>query len=44
MMGKQLHGVYYNGNNLSSVNKKYATDSSWANKVYNWMEYLYNKL
>ncbi len=37
-------GKYYNGNTVSAVNKKYATDKNWANKVYSYMEYLYSKL
>lgn len=37
-------GKYYNGNTLSAVNKKYATDNKWADSVYTWMSYLYNKL
>lgn len=37
-------GKYYNGNTLSAVNKKYATDNKWADSVYAWMCYLYNKL
>lgn len=37
-------GKYYNGNTLSAVNKKYATDNKWADSVYTWMCYLYNKL
>jgi len=37
-------GTYYNGATLSGVNKKYATDKNWANGVYNFMKYLYNKL
>lgn len=37
-------GKYYNGNNLSGVNTKYATDKNWANSVYKYMQYLYNKL
>lgn len=37
-------GKYYNGNTLSGVNKKYATDKNWANSVYTWMKYLYNRL
>ena len=37
-------GRYYNGATLSGVNKKYATDKNWANAVYKWMSYLYNKL
>ena len=42
--GEVANGRYYNGNTLSSVNKKYASDSNWANAVYNHMKYLYNKL
>lgn len=42
--GEKASGKYYNGNNLAGVNKKYATDSKWANGVYNWMKYLYNRL
>ena len=42
--GEVATGKYYNGSTLSGVNKRYATDKNWANAVYNWMEYLYNKL
>lgn len=42
--GEKAVGTYYNGSNLSAVNKKYATDSNWANGVYKHMKYLYNKL
>ena len=37
-------GKYYNGNTLSAVNKKYATDKNWANAIYKHMQYLYNKV
>lgn len=37
-------GKYYNGNTVSAVNKKYATDKKWADSVYTWMCYLYNRL
>ena len=37
-------GTYYNGKTVSAVNKKYASDSGWANKVYSYMEYLYKKI
>ncbi|MCF0124505.1 MAG: G5 domain-containing protein, partial [Clostridia bacterium] len=37
-------GTYYNGATLTGINKKYATDENWANKVYEHMKYLYNKL
>lgn len=42
--GEIATGKYYNGATLAGVNKKYASDENWANSVYNWMEYLYNKL
>ena len=42
--GQVANGSYYNGNTLSAVNKKYATDKNWANGVYYHMQYLYNKL
>lgn len=42
--GEVANGRYYNGNTLAAVNKKYASDSNWANAVYNHMKYLYNKL
>lgn len=42
--GEQAVGTYYNGNTLTGVNIKYATDKNWANAVYIHMKYLYNKL
>lgn len=42
--GEVASGKYYNGNSISGVNKKYATDTNWANSVYAWMKYLYNRL
>ena len=42
--GESATGKYYNGNTVSAVNQKYATDKNWANKVYSYMEYLYSKL
>jgi len=42
--GEIASGKYYNGSTLSAVNKRYATDTNWANGVYKWMDYLYNKL
>ncbi len=42
--GFQADGKFYNGSNLSSINSKYASDKNWANSVYKWMQYLYNKL
>ncbi len=42
--GNKASGTYYNGPTLSGVNVRYATDKNWANGVYSWMKYLYNKL
>ena len=42
--GEQAIGTCYNGNTLTGVNTKYATDKNWANSVYKHMQYLYNKL
>lgn len=42
--GEKAVGTYYNGATLSGINKRYATDSNWANSVYNHLKYLYNKL
>lgn len=36
--------TYNNGPTLSGVNTRYASDENWANKVFNYMEYLYGKL
>lgn len=37
-------GTYYNGTTAKSVNIKYASDEAWADKVFNYMQYLYNRL
>ena len=37
-------GSYYNSPTLTGVNTRYASDKGWANKVYQHMQYLYNKL
>lgn len=42
--GQVASGKYYNGNTISGVNKKYATDPNWKNGVYKHMSYLYNKI
>lgn len=42
--GNVANGKFYNGNTLSSVNIKYASDKNWANSVYKWMQHLYNSL
>ena len=36
--------TYYNGPRLEDVNKRYASDEDWHEKVYSYMEYLYNRL
>ena len=40
---QKASGKYYNGNTLTAINKKYATDKNWANAVYKHMKYLYGK-
>lgn len=42
--GETAVGSYYQGSTISAVNKCYASDKNWANAVYKWMLYLYNKL
>lgn len=42
--GEQAIGTYYNGETLTGINNKYATDKNWANAVYTHMENIYNKL
>ena len=42
--GEVATGSYYNGATLTGVNTRYATDKNWANSVYKYMQYLYNKL
>ena len=42
--GETATGAYYNGNTISAVNKRYASDKNWGNNVYKWMQYLYNRL
>lgn len=37
-------GTYYRGSTVSSVNECYASDPNWANGVFKWMTYLYNRL
>ena len=37
-------GSFYNGTTIESVNKKYASDKTWHEKVVSYMEYLYDKL
>ena len=42
--GQLATGMYYNGPTLTGVNTRYATDKNWANAVFKWMTYLYNRL
>lgn len=42
--GNQASGKYYSGSSLSAINKKYASDSNWANSVFKYMQYLYGKV
>ena len=37
-------GAYYNGPTAADVNVRYASDVEWHNKIYKYMEYLYNRL
>ena len=37
-------GIYFNGTTAKSVNIRYASDENWADKVFSYMQYLYNKL
>lgn len=37
-------GRFYNGATLSGVNTRYASDENWHEKVFKYMEYLYDKL
>ncbi len=42
--GQIATGTYYNGPTLTGVNTRYASDKNWANSVFKWMTYLYNRL
>lgn len=42
--GETADGSYFNGPTLSGVNTRYASDSNWHEKVYSYMETLYNRL
>lgn len=37
-------GTYYNGTTVKAINVRYASDTNWSNKVYNYIQYLYNRL
>ena len=36
--------TYYNGPTIADVNIRYASDENWHEKVYSYMEMLYNRL
>lgn len=42
--GETAAAWYYNGPTLQGVNTRYASDTQWHTKVYNYMETLYNRL
>ena len=42
--GETAEGWYYNGPTVEGVNTRYASDENWHEKVYNYMEMLYNRL
>ena len=42
--GEIATGSYFEGATLTAVNTRYASDKNWANAVFKWMTYLYNKL
>lgn len=42
--GNVASGKFYGGSNLTAVNTRYASDKNWANAVYKWMQYFYNKI
>lgn len=42
--GEIAAGWYYNGPTLEGVNTRYASDKDWHNKVFNYMQMLYNRL
>ena len=42
--GETAEGWYYNGPTVEGVNTRYASDKNWHQKVYNYMEMLYNRL
>lgn len=37
-------GSYCNGTTISAVNMRYASDQNWGNKIFSYMQYLYNRL
>lgn len=41
---EKADACYYNGPTVTGVNTRYATDKNWANCVYKYMKYLYEKV
>ena len=37
-------GTYFSGSTIQAVNTRYASDPGWYEKVYGYMQYLYNRL
>ncbi len=42
--GEKALATYYNGPTIADVNKRYASDENWHEKVYSYMEMLYKRL
>ena len=42
--GEVAKGSYYNGATTAGVNIRYASDTEWHNKIYKYMQYLYDRL
>lgn len=42
--GETAVATYYNGSTVEAVNQRYASDEDWHQKVFNYMEFLYNRL
>lgn len=42
--GQTAEAWYFNGPTLYGVNQRYASDKDWHQKVYNYMQILYNRL
>ena len=37
-------GIYYSGTTIASVNKIYAGDNSWSNRIYEYMQHFYDNI
>lgn len=42
--GEKASGSHYSTPTVTGVNRDYASDKNWANSVYQWMKYFYNKI